>query len=75
MKKSLLEQNPKTSRKGLGIILTVAACAVALAALTGGYQAAHLEQTDEAALAHMTSMIAHREYLQEQHDMLGDLIE
>lgn len=71
MKTNLLEQNQKPSRKGLGIILTVTACAVALAALTGGYQAAHTAQTDQAAMAHITTLIAHRDYLHEQDVALG----
>jgi cell division protein FtsB len=49
MQEALTGENKKTSRKGLGIVLTVALGCVAVAALFGGYEAAHLSesQTDE----------------------------
>jgi len=76
MKSSLLE-NKKTSRKGLGVILTVAVSCAVLAAMLGGYEASQTAQaeSDSTALAHIESLISQRNYLMEQHDNIGDLIE
>lgn len=65
----------KKSRKGLGIMALLGVCAVAVAAVFGGFEASQSAVSDEAALAHFSSLIEHHKMLSEEHQTLGELIE
>ena len=65
----------RKSRKGLGIIAALGVAAVAVAAFMGAYEAPREIHTDEAAMAHLQSLINHHQWLAEQDQTLGDLIE
>jgi len=64
----------KKSRK-MGVIALLGVCAVAVAAVFGGYEATQSTVSDEAALAHFQNLIEHHQFLSQEHQTLGELIE
>ena len=65
----------KKSRKGLGVIALLGVCVAALATFMGTYEAPQSAISDEAAMAHLNSMVEQHKYFAEQHQTIGDLIE
>lgn len=67
-------QDTRKSRRGLGLIAVVGVCAAALAAFMGTYEAPSIA-SDEAAMAHLNSLVEQHRYFTEQHGIIGELIE
>ena len=70
--------NPKVelkNNKKMGVLALLGIAVVATMAMFGGYDATQSAVADEAAIAHLQSLVDHQQFLADQHQTIGDLIE